>query len=157
MILKMKNILVCMKNIFFISNYNFYYLDTLYINIWKESIKSFDIKYIKEKIEAKNMDIDIKEQKKNFKLINQDKDLEMTFRETKFIINKFYKFSFNVLINLLCHKTDILAIDDFQLLKALKIQYFDNYIHEKILNDKWRSFFYRICTSNVVDNLVQEL
>ena len=131
------------KYFFFISNYNFYYLDTLYIDIWKESIKSFDIKYIKEKIEAKNMDIDIKEQKKNFKLINQDKDLEMTFRETKFIIKNFYKFSFKVLIKLLCHKSDILPIDDFQLLKALKIQYFDNYIHEKILNDKWRSFFYR--------------
>jgi len=52
------------KYFFFISNYNFFYLDTLYIDIWKESIKSFDIKDIKEKIEAKNMDIDIKEQKK---------------------------------------------------------------------------------------------
>ena len=145
------------KYFFFISNYNFFYLDTLYIDIWKESIKSYDIKYIKVKIEAKNKDNDIKEQKKIFKLINQEKDIEMTFGEKKFIIKNFDRFSFKVLIKLLCNKSDFLPIDDFQLLKALKIQYFDNYIKETILNEKWRNFFYRICTSNVVDNLVQEV
>ena len=105
----------------------------------------------------KNQDNDIKKKKKTFNLINQDKDIEMVYRENKFIIKDFHRFSFDILIKLLCYKSDSLPIDDFQLLKALKIQYFDNYINEEIINEKWKNFFLSICSSNVIDYLVQEI
>jgi hypothetical protein len=54
------------------------------------------------------------------------------------------QYSLKPLIRYLLYKVDEININNFdlnfELIKYLKIQYFSEYIHKNILNDKWKNF-----------------
>ena len=138
-----------------LSNYEFENLKDDYINIWKESLEELSIEEINEKIKDFNK-ISIKK-KKLFQLINNNKDLEMIYKEKSFIIEDINQYSSEELLSYLFLKKDLKDINKFELINSLKIQYFSDYIHKQILNNKWKNFLYEIFESKTIENLINSV
>ena len=140
------------KFIHTISNYDFIFLDKDYILIWKESLEQISIEDIKNKLNQYN-DKDI-----SFILINNNKDLQMKNIDKTFLIKNIQQYSLDQLIKYLINKNVQIYINNFdwnfELIKFLKIQYFSEYIHKNILNDKWKKFYYDVFDSKTIKSLI---
>ena len=135
-----------------ISNFDFNYLDEDNITIWKESLEELSIEDIKNKLKQYNVkDID-------FILINNNNDLQMKYRDKTILIKNILQYSLEPLIQYLMHKKVKLYMNNFdwnfELIKYLKIQYFSEYIHKNILNDKWKQFYYDVFDSKTIKSLI---
>ena len=135
-----------------ISNYDFNYLDDDNITIWKESLEELSIEDIKNKLKQYNVkDID-------FILINNNNDLQMKYKDKTILIKNILQYSLEPLIQYLMHKKVQLYMNNFDwnfgLIKFLKIQYFSEYIHKNILNDKWKQFYYDVFDSKTIKSLI---
>ena len=137
-----------------VSNFDFQDLDDDYISLWKESFEEIPIKN-KEDI-LKNLNKTLKGIL-NFSLVNANKDIQMKYKESIFTIKNIYKYSFNRLMFYLSYRTKRREISEFELIKFLKIQCFSDYIHENILNTKWKSFLYNIFNSETILSLIKSV
>ena len=54
-------------------------------------------------------------------------------------------------------KEDVCPISDFELLNSIKVQYYDSFMYEKILNDNWKNFFYNVFESPTISNLISNV
>ena len=135
----------------FIGGYDFDKFEIKYINIWNESFKGLSLDQIKKKLNILNQ---FYEKSKIFEIKNNNLEMKMIFFDKTFIIENFEKYSFNSLINLLTEKKDDCPISEFELLNSVKIQYYDSFIYNKILNDKWKNFFYNVFESPTISNLI---
>ena len=61
------------------------------------------------------------------------------------------------MIGYLAYKGEIKEINNFELIKFLKIQYFSEFIHNTILNDKWKTFLYEVFNSKTIETLVNSV
>ena len=82
--------------IFTLSNYNFMNIDYNYIEIWKESFEEISIKEIESSLNNYNK---IRKQSYNFKLVNNNKDIQMICYGNIFLIKNIYKYSIDRLIS----------------------------------------------------------
>jgi hypothetical protein len=98
-----------------------------------------------------------KSKKINFKIINNNQDLKMNYYGKIFIINNIQKYSFDALISYLIGRQNKNKIDNFELIKYLKIQYFSDFIHETILGNKWKDFLYEVFKSNTIQSLIHSV
>ena len=142
------------KFVFFLSSYNFFLLDNNYINIWRESFLSFDLEYIKNDLNLKKQ-VFLLEKKEVF-LDNNNKDLVLKFKNKEFRIENFEKYSYQSLILFLLTKNNATIIDDFYLLKYVKLQYLDNFISTRILTEKWQKFFFNVFNSKAIQTLIED-
>ena len=76
--------------------------------------------------------------RKSFSL--KDGNIKMIYLDRKFIVKDVEKYLFDSLIFFLTNKYEIGPISDFELLKYLKIQYYDSFFKEKILTNKYQTF-----------------
>ena len=141
--------------IYTLSNYDFDKMDDSFIEIWKESLIEKPITEIKKNIEELNKAY--KSTKINFKIINNNQDLQMNYYGKIFIINNIQKYSFDALISYLIGRQNKNKIDNFELIKYLKIQYFSDFIHETILGNKWKDFLYEVFKSNTIQSLIHSV
>ena len=135
-----------------ISNFDFNYLDDDNITIWKESLEELSIEDIKNKLKQYSIkDID-------FVLINNNNDLQMKYKDKTILIKNILQYSLEPLIQYLIHKKVQIYMNNFdwnfELIKYLKIQYFSEYIHKNILNDKWKQFYYDVFDSKTIKSLI---
>lgn len=149
-----KDIILFEQFSFFVSNYDFNNFREKYINLWKESLEELTIEEIKKIIEHENK---YNRKKKSFKLINNNQDLEMKYKNQTFIIKDIKKFSIIELIDNLVNKDNLSSINNFDLINSLKIQYFSDFIHENILGNKWKNFLYQIFESKTIESLINSL
>ena len=61
------------------------------------------------------------------------------------------------MIGYLAYKGVIKVINNFELIKFLKIQYFSEFIHKTILNDKWKTFLYEVFNSKTIETLINSV
>ena len=149
--LNIYDILLFEQFIFCIGNYDFDKLDDNFIEIWKDSLKETTIEDMKKKLELFNEGL---KPEKSINLINNNKDLQMDYDGKIFIIKNIQKYSFNRIIFFLMNRNDITEINNFELIKYLKIQYFSDFIHENILDKKWKTFLYDVFKSNTIQSLI---
>ena len=140
--------------VFFIGNYDFENLNINYINIYQDSFKEFPLDYIRNRIEEINAN-EYHLFRKSFSL--KDGNIKMKFWNTAFIVKDVEKYLFDSLICFLINKYKIDPISDFELLKYLKIQYYDSFLKEKILTNKWQTFLYQVFSSPTISDLVSKM
>ena len=81
----------------------------------------------------------------------------MIYKEKSFIIEDINQYSSEELLSYLFLKKDLKDINKFELINSLKIQYFSDYIHKQILNNKWKNFLYEIFESKTIENLINSV
>ena len=140
------------KFIHTLSNYDFHKLNKHFIKIWKESLEELSIQDINNELKKYNNN-DF-----NFILINDNKDLQLKYDNEIINIEHIKQYSLKPLIRYLLYKVDEININNFdlnfELIKYLKIQYFSEYIHKNILNDKWKKFYYDVFDSKTIKSLI---
>ena len=140
------------KFIHTLSNYDFHKLNKHIIKIWKESLEELSIQDIKNELKKYNSNYF------NFRLINDNKDLQLKYDNGIINIEHIKQYSLNPLIRYLIYKDGQININNFdlnfELIKYLKIQYFSEYIHKNILNDKWKKFYYDVFDSKTIKSLI---
>ena len=137
--------------VFFIGNYDFENINYNYINIYQDSFKEFPLDYIRNTIEKINAN-EYYLFRKSFSL--KDGNIKMIYWDRKFIVKDVEKYLFDSLIFFLAYKIEIGPISDFELLKYLKIQYYDSFFKEKILTNKYQTFLYQVFSSPTISHLV---
>ena len=75
----------------------------------------------------------------------------------QFIIPNIKIYSFKALFNYLEELNISSDINDFNLMHFIKIQHFSDFLKEKIINQKWKQFYYDIFNSKVIKNLLELL
>ena len=147
---KDEDIMLFEKFVFFISSYDFDNIDFNYIYIWKESFKELPMNTIQEKIADINSNSSHLEKK--CEMINNDIHLKIEYMTM--VIKNFQQYSFNGLLQLINEKKNPKPIDSFDLIQFLKIQYFDKFMNENILTQKWKTFLYQIFESETIYSLI---
>ena len=144
------------KFIHTLSNYDFYKLNNNITKIWKDSLEELPIQDMNNELKKYN-DEDF-----YFTLINNNKDLQMKCGKNFSNIKDIKQYSLKPLIKYLKYIIDQMDINNFdlnfdlnfQLIKYLKIQYFSEYIHKNIFNDKWKNFYYDLFDSKTIKSLI---
>ena len=138
-----------------LSNYDFHKLNNNTIEIWKDSLKELSIQDINNKLKEYIIKND------NFTLINDNKDLQMKCRKKIINIENIKQYSIKPLIKYLIYKEGSIKINNFsfnfELIKYLKIQYFSEYFHKNLFNDKWKKFYYDFFDSKTIKSLISSL
>ena len=135
-------------------NYEFQNLDYNYSEVWKESFEEIPIINKKELLNNLN---NLRKGSLNAQFIINNRDMQIKSNGNIIIIKNIYKYSFNGLIGYLTYRGEIKGINDFELIKFLKIQYLSEFIHKTILNDKWKTFLYEVFNSKTIETLVNSV
>ena len=135
-------------------NYEFQNLDYNYSEVWKESFEEIPLINKKELLNNLN---NLRKGSLNAQLINNNMHMQIKSNGNIIIIKNIYKYSFNGLIGYLTYRGEIKGINDFELIKFLKIQYLSEFIHKTILNDKWKTFLYEVFNSKTIETLVNSV
>ena len=140
--------------VFFIGNYDFELINFNYLNIYQDTFKEFPLDYIRNTIEKINAN-EYYLFRKSFSL--KDGNIKMIYWDRKFIVKDVEKYLFDSLIFCLAYKIEIGPISNFELLKYLKIQYYDSFFKEKILTNKYQTFLYQVFSSPTISDLVSKM
>ena len=156
---KEDDLLLYEKYIIFLSGYKFEDFNPDFITLWNESFNDTELSEneIKEKLKKlnkKNEDIFLKI---NF---NYDNNGNITVKSlgNEYLISNIKKYSFSLLYKYLKHlNSSYKPIDDFALADFIKIQYFDDFIKQKIITEKWINYYNDVLQSNVIKDLLSEI
>ena len=143
--------------ILFLSNYDFRDLDQYFIDVWNESFNNDEItdEYIKNKLQSLNIENEKKEKISRF--VFENDTIKVTIMNNQLIIPNIKIYSFKALFNYLEELNISSDINDFNLMHFVKIQHFNDFLKEKIINQKWKQFYYDIFNSKVIKNLLELL
>ena len=133
------DILLFEQFIYALSNYDFQNLEYNYTQVWKESFKEIPIFSKKKMLNHLN---ELRKGTLYAILVNNNTDMQIKSGGNIIIIKNIYKYSFDGLIGYLTYRGKIKEINDFELIKFLKIQYFSEFIHKTMLGDNWKTFLY---------------
>ena len=153
---KNDDLLLYENYIFFLNGYKFEEFNPDFITLWNDSFEDNELSEneIQEKLKALN-------KKKNFLNINFNYDngnIIVTCLDNKYLISDVKKFSFSLLYKYLENlNSSYKPIDDFDLVDLIKIQYFDEFIKQKIITQKWINYYNEVLQTNVIKDLLIEI
>ena len=152
---KKYDLLLYEKYIIFLCGYNFEDFNPDFITLWKESfddteLSENEIKEKLEKLNKKNEDIFLKI---NFNY--DDGNIIVKSLGNEYLISDIKQYSFSLLYEYLSYlNSSYKPIDDFALADFIKIQYFDDFIKQKIITEKWINYYSDVLQSNVIKDLL---
>ena len=149
-----KDISLFIQFLFFIANYEFENFDNDYIDIWNESLNEtlIDSRDMKKEIELVNLI-----NGNNMKIELKGDNIEVKIQNKYFIIKDVEKYSFKSLIKYLSNLKISSEVDELDIIRYLKVQYFNDYIKHQIIGEKWKNFYDNVFQSNIIDDLLYKL
>ena len=148
---KEDDLIIYEKFIFFLEGYRFEYFNYDIVELWKDSLNDTQLSEdeIEKKLEILNSRNENRDLNINFNYHNGN--IKVQNSKKKYLISDVKKYSFSLLYKYLENVSSFKNLDEFFL---VKIQYFDDFIRQKIITEKWINFYNDVLKSNVINDLL---